>query len=379
MKKISIIGSTGSIGTQALEVTDICGDVKICGLSANSNVRLLENQIRKYKPDVACITNERLYNELKNLVSDTFTKIISGPDGMCEIATLTDAESVLTSVVGNVGLLPTLEAIKAGKNILLANKETLVTSGSIIMPLAKEKGVSILPVDSEHSAIFQSLQGNENNKISKILLTASGGPFYAKTKEELKSVTKKDALSHPNWNMGAKITIDSATLMNKGLEIIEAKWLFDVNPEDIEVYIHRQSIIHSMVEFEDRSIIAQLGIPDMKLPIVYALRYPDRDVAVNERLNLFDIGTLTFDKPDTHTFECLNLAYSALITGGTMPTVMNAANEIAVNRFLNDEIEFLEIPEIIKQTMNAHKSKEQFDVSDVLKIDSWAREYSSQL
>ncbi len=298
---------------------------------------------------------------------------------MCEIATLTDAESVLTSVVGNVGLLPTLEAIKAGKNILLANKETLVTSGSIIMPLAKEKGVSILPVDSEHSAIFQSLQGNENNKISKILLTASGGPFYGKTKEELKNVTKKDALSHPNWTMGAKITIDSATLMNKGLEIIEAKWLFDVNPEDIEVYIHRQSIIHSMVEFEDRSIIAQLGIPDMKLPIVYALRYPDRDVAVNERLNLFDIGTLTFDKPDTHTFECLNLAYSALITGGTMPTVMNAANEIAVNRFLNDEIEFLEIPEIIKQTMNAHKRKEQFDVSDVLKIDSWAREYSSQL
>ncbi len=379
MKKISILGSTGSIGTQALEVVDICGDVTVEGISANNNIELLSQQIRKYKPKKACVMNSNLYNDLKLLVADTQTKILTGVEGLCEIASMSSCDSVLTSVVGNIGLLPTVEAIKSGKNILLANKETLVTSGSIIMPLAKEKGVSILPVDSEHSAIFQCLQGNTNNRIHKILLTASGGPFFGKKRAELKNITKKDALKHPNWNMGAKITIDSATLMNKGLEIIEARWLFNTMPSDIEVYVHRQSIIHSMVEFEDHSVIAQLGIPDMKLPIVYALRYPERDVAVNERLNLLDIGTLTFDKPDVNTFECLSLAYKALNEGGTMPTVMNAANEIAVSKFLKDEIGFLDISEIIKATMNAHKNIKNIDINDVLCADKWAREYSSEL
>ncbi len=379
MKKISILGSTGSIGTQALEVVDICGDVTVEGISANNNIKLLSQQIRKYKPKKACVMNPDLYSELKLSVADTQTKVLTGIEGLCEIASISSCDSVLTSVVGNIGLLPTLEAINSGKNILLANKETLVTSGSIIMPLAKEKGVSILPVDSEHSAIFQCLQGNSNNKISKILLTASGGPFFGRKRSELEAITKDDALKHPNWTMGAKITIDSATLMNKGLEIIEARWLFNTLPSDIEVYVHRQSIIHSMVEFEDHSVIAQLGIPDMKLPIAYAIRYPNRDVAVNKRLNLFDIGTLTFDKPDTDTFECLGIAYRALSEGGTMPTVMNAANEIAVGRFLRGEIGFLHIAEIIKSTMNAHKNVQNINISDVLSADSWAREYSSEL
>ena len=379
MKKISILGSTGSIGTQTLEVVDICRDVSVAGLSANSNISLLSQQIRKYKPEKACIMNSDLYTELKTLIADTNTKVLTGIEGLCEIASMPQCDSVLTSVVGNIGLLPTLEAINAGKDILLANKETLVTSGSIIMPLAKEKGVSILPVDSEHSAIFQCLQGNSHNKISKILLTASGGPFFGKKKNELGDIKKEDALKHPNWSMGAKITIDSATLMNKGLEIIEARWLFDTKASDIEVYVHRQSIIHSMVEFEDRSVIAQLGIPDMKLPIVYALRYPNRDVSVNEPLDLFKVGTLTFEKPDTDTFECLNLAYRALSAGGSMPTVMNAANEIAVSRFLNDEVGFLQIPEIIKSTMDAHKNIENITITDVLNADAWAREYSRAL
>jgi len=379
MKKISILGSTGSIGTQALEVVDICKDVCIEGLSANNNINLLAQQIRKYKPKKACIMNSELYTDLKTLVSDTQTQILTGVDGLCEIASMPEVDSVLTSVVGNIGLLPTIEAINSGKDILLANKETLVTSGSIIMPLAKEKGVSILPVDSEHSAIFQCLQGNSHNKISKILLTASGGPFFGKNKKDLASIKKEDALKHPNWSMGAKITIDSATLMNKGLEIIEARWLFDTKASDIEVYVHRQSIIHSMVEFQDHSVIAQLGIPDMKLPIVYALNYPNRSTPVNERLDLFKVGTLTFEKPDTDTFDCLNLAYRALSEGGSMPTVMNAANEIAVGRFLKDEIEFLQIPEIIKSTMDAHKNIDNITVSDVLSADAWAREYSKEL
>ena len=379
MKKISILGSTGSIGTQALEVIDTCNDVSVVGLSANSNMNLLAQQIRKYKPQKACIMNSDYYSGLKSMVADTPTQILTGVEGLCEIASMPECDSVLTSVVGNIGLLPTVEAINAGKDILLANKETLVTSGSIIMPLSKEKGVSILPVDSEHSAIFQCLQGNSHNKLSKILLTASGGPFFGRTKDELTHITKEDALKHPNWSMGAKITIDSATLMNKGLEIIEARWLFDTQVSDIEVYVHRQSIIHSMVQFEDNSVIAQLGIPDMKLPIVYALRYPNRDVAVSEPLDLFKGGTLTFQKPDADTFECLNLAYRAISEGGSMPTVMNAANEIAVSRFLKGDIGFLQIPELIKSTMNAHKNICDITISDVLKADAWAREYSSEL
>jgi len=377
MKTLSILGSTGSIGTQALEVADICGDIKVCALSANSNIKLLEEQIRKYKPSIACIADESKYNELKGNISDTKTKLVSGMDGLCEVSSFKDAEMVLTSVVGNIGLIPTVEAIKNKKIILLANKETLVTSGSIVMPLAKKYGVQILPVDSEHSAIFQCLQGKGDNKISKILLTASGGPFFGKTKEELKSVTKKDALKHPNWSMGAKITIDSATMMNKGLEVIEAKWLFDVEPEDIEVYVHRQSIVHSMVEFCDNSVIAQMGIPDMKLPIVYAMRYPKRQIPVHERLNLFDVKNLTFEKPDYDNFDCLNIAFECIKRGGTAPTVMNAANEIAVAKFLNDEIGFLDIPTIIRKTLDAHIFKESINLNDVLKYDNWAREYSS--
>ena len=379
MKKLSILGSTGSIGTQALDVADICGDIKICALSANSNIKLLEQQIRKYKPSLACIADKQKYNELKSNISDTDTKLVSGMEGLCEVASFNDAEMVLTSVVGNIGLVPTVEAIKNKKKILLANKETLVTSGSIVMPLAKKYGVDILPVDSEHSAIFQCLQGKGDNKISKILLTASGGPFFGKTKEELKYVTKNDALKHPNWSMGAKITIDSATMMNKGLEVIEAKWLFDVQPQDIEVHVHRQSIVHSMVEFCDNSVIAQMGIPDMKLPIVYAINYPKRQMPVHDRLNLFEVGTLTFEKPDYENFDCLSIAFESIKRGGTAPTVMNAANEIAVAKFLNDEIGFLDIPLIIRKTLDAHAFKDNINLDDVLKYDNWAREYSSQI
>ena len=379
MKNLSILGSTGSIGTQALEVADICGDVNICALSANSNIKLLEEQIRKYKPNVACIADKNKYNELKSNISDTKTKLVSGMEGLCEVASFSESEMVLTSVVGNIGLVPTVEAIKNKKKILLANKETLVTSGSIVMPLAKKYGVDILPVDSEHSAIFQCLQGKGDNKISKILLTASGGPFFGKTKEELKDVTKKDALKHPNWSMGAKITIDSATMMNKGLEVIEAKWLFDVEPEDIEVYVHRQSIVHSMVEFCDNSVIAQMGIPDMKLPIVYAMRYPERTIPVHERLNLFEVKNLSFEKPDYENFDCLNIAFEAIKRGGTAPTGMNAANEVAVAKFLNDEIGFLDIPLIIRKTVDAHEFKKDITLQDVLKYDKWARDYSMQI
>lgn len=376
MKNISILGSTGSIGTQALDVADISGDINITGLSANSNIRLLEDQIRKYSPAAACIMREDLYGELKENVKDTPTKIYCGSDGLCKISTMAEADSVLTSVVGNIGLVPTVEAIKSGKNILLANKETLVTSGSIIMPLAKEKGVSILPVDSEHSAIFQCLQGNENNKIKKILLTASGGPFFGKTSEELKNVKAGDALKHPNWSMGAKITIDSATMMNKGLEVIEACHLFGVDVDDVEIYVHRQSIVHSMVMFEDNSVIAQLGIPDMKLPISYAMHYPKRDIAVSDELDLFKISALTFERPDYDTFKCLKYALDAMKIGGTAPTVMNAANETAVSEFLGGKIGFSDIAEIIKRTMDAHTVIENIDIDTVLAADKWARQYS---
>lgn len=379
MKRLSILGSTGSIGTQALEVADICGDIAVNAISANSNIELLENQARRYKSKLVCVADGKYYKELKDNLSDTDTEVVAGMEGLCQVAAYDDSDMVLTSVVGNIGLVPTVEAIKTKKKILLANKETLVTSGSFIMPLAKENGVDIIPVDSEHSAIFQCLQGAGNNKISKILLTASGGPFFGKTKEELKNVTKTDALKHPNWSMGAKITIDSASMMNKGLEVIEAKWLFDVDPCDIEVHIHRQSIVHSMVEFCDNSVIAQMGIPDMKLPIVYAMRYPERKIPVHERLNLFDIGTLTFEKPDLQNFDCLKIAFEAIEKGGSTPTVMNAANEIAVAKFLNDEISFLDIPRIIRKTIDAHDFKAEINLNDVLKYDNWAREYSNNL
>lgn len=379
MKNLSILGSTGSIGTQALDVVDICGDIKVNAISANSNIKLLEEQTRKYQPLLVCVADDRFYTKLKSNLADTPVRVVAGIDGLCEVATFDKSDMLLTSVVGNIGLLPTVEAIKSKKKILLANKETLVTSGSFIMPLAVENGVDILPVDSEHSAIFQCLQGAGDNKISKILLTASGGPFFGKTKDELKNVTKSDALKHPNWSMGAKITIDSATMMNKGLEVIEAKWLFDVDADDIEVHVHRQSIVHSMIEFQDNSVIAQMGIPDMKLPIVYAMRYPDRQIPVHGRLNLFDVGTLTFEKPDLENFDCLKIAFESVKRGGTAPTVMNAANEVAVAKFLNDEIGFLDIPVIIRKTLDAHDFKDEVTLDDVLKYDLWARQYSQEI
>ncbi len=372
MKKISILGSTGSIGRQALEVVDFQKDIKIVAISAMSNVRLLSEQIRKYKPETVCIASKDKYSELKSMVSDVDVEIFAGEEYLSEISAHKNSDAVLTSVVGNVGLVPTVYAIKAKKNILLANKETLVTSGEFIMLLAREYGVKILPVDSEHSAIFQCLKSGKQSELSKILLTCSGGPFFGKTKEELVNKTPEDALKHPNWDMGAKITIDSATLMNKGLEVIEAKWLFGVEPEDIEVYIHRQSVVHSMVEFSDGSVIAQMGIPDMKLPIQYAINYPDRLLRIDNRLDLLKTGSLTFSKPDTDTFECLSIAFDAVKAGGTIPAVMNASNEIAVEAFLKHKISFLDIATVIKETMKEF-TRCDATLENVLKADADAR------
>lgn len=377
MKNLAILGSTGSIGTQALEVIDSQDDVRVVALSANSNTELLEKQVRKYKPLTVCVGDKSKYTDLRDRLSDVDVQIFAGEEHLCEISAHKDADMVLTSVVGNVGLAPTVEAIKCGKKILLANKETLVTGGEFIIPLAKEKGVSILPVDSEHCAIFQCLKSGEHSELSKILLTCSGGPFYGKTSDELLYVTASDALKHPNWDMGAKITIDSATLMNKGLEVIEAKWLFDVDYDDIEVYVHRQSIVHSMVEFTDGSVIAQMGVPDMKLPIQYALNYPKRYSRISERLNLYDIGTLTFSKADTDTFRCLSLAFDSIRAGGIVPCLMNAANEVAVNAFLKGRIGFLDIADVIEHTMYSRKN-EPATLQTVLDADRFARQESME-
>jgi len=372
MKYLSVLGSTGSIGTQTLDVVSAQNDVKVVALSANSNVSLLAEQTRRFSPETICICDKEKYNEIKLLLSDVNVKIYCGEEYLSEISAHKNADRVLTSVVGNVGLKPTVDAIKSKKKILLANKETLVTGGEFIIPLAREYNVDILPVDSEHCAIFQCLKSGNNNEVHKILLTCSGGPFFGRTKEELRRMTCRDALKHPNWSMGSKITIDSSTLMNKGLEVIEAKWLFGVDVDDIEVYVHRQSIVHSMVEFVDGSVIAQLGIPDMKLPIQYALNYPERYTRIGDRLNLFDIATLTFDKPDFDTFECLSLAFKAIKTGGIMPTVMNAANEIAVDAFLKGKIGFLDISDVICETMSCFKNTNA-DLDSVLKADCDAR------
>ncbi len=377
MKNLAILGSTGSIGTQALEVIDSQDDVRVVALSANSNTELLEKQVRKYKPLTVCVGDKSKYTDLRDRLSDVNVQIFAGEEHLCEISAHKDADMVLTSVVGNVGLAPTVEAINCGKKILLANKETLVTGGEFIIPLAKEKGVSILPVDSEHCAIFQCLKSGKHSEVSKILLTCSGGPFYSKTSDELLYVTASDALKHPNWDMGAKITIDSATLMNKGLEVIEAKWLFDVDYDDIEVYIHRQSIVHSMVEFTDGSVIAQMGVPDMKLPIQYALNYPKRYSRISERLNLYDIGTLTFSKADTDTFRCLSLAFDSIRAGGIVPCLMNAANEVAVNAFLKGRIGFLDIADVIEHTMYSRKN-EPATLQTVLDADRFARQESME-
>ena len=373
-KAVSVLGSTGSIGTQSLEVCEKHG-FRVYGLSANNSTDLLEQQTRKFRPEYVCIYNEEKYAELKQRLSDTGVKVLCGMDGLCEIASLEQNDIVLNSVVGMVGLLPTLTAINAGKDIALANKETLVAGGEIVMSSAKEKGVTIYPVDSEHSAIFQCLQGNKREQLSKIILTASGGPFFGKTYEDLKNVTKADALKHPNWSMGSKITIDSATLMNKGLEFIEAKWLFDLEPEQIEIVVHRQSVVHSAVEYNDYSVIAQLGVPDMKIPIQYALLYPDRFECPTKRLSLTDYGSLTFEKPDYETFRCLSSAIKAIKLGGAYPCLVNSANEEAVKAFLNDEIPFIEIGEIVSSVTEKFAPAQINDYKDVVRADISAREY----
>ena len=351
-QKIAILGSTGSIGTQTLDiVTQNPDELDVVAMSCGRNLDLFEKQIRQFGPRLVSVGDEVLANDLKERISDLDVEITYGMDGLIAVATFDEADTVVTAVVGMIGVQPTIAAINAGKTIALANKETLVTAGHIIMPLAKEKGVSILPVDSEHSAIFQSLNGERQNKISKILLTASGGPFRGRTLDELENVTLEDALKHPNWSMGAKITIDSATMINKGLEVMEAKWLFGVNLNQVEVVVHPQSILHSAVEFMDGAVIGQMGTPDMRLPILYALFYPKRKTLYAEPLDLFKVGTLTFEKPDMETFFGLSLAYDAMDAGGNVPTVFNAANERAVAMFLKNKIKFLEIPEIVSEAM----------------------------
>ena len=379
MRKISILGSTGSIGTQTLEVVENLKDIKVMAITGNSNIKLLEEQARKFQPELVAVMDEENAEILKEKLSDMDIRVVSGMDGLVEAATYEGVDTVVTSVVGNVGLKPTFEAIRAGKNIALANKETLVSAGQLVMDLAKKHDIKIYPVDSEHSAIFQSLQGNEGNKIERILLTASGGPFRGKKREELLHVTAADALKHPNWSMGNKITIDSATLMNKGLEVMEAKWLFGVDVDQIEVLVHPQSIVHSAVEYEDGAIVAQLGEPDMRVPIQYALTYPKRVKNPFPRVDFTKRNNLTFDKPDMETFKCLSLAYRALKTGGTLPAVLNGANEVAVARFLKGEIGFLDIPELIEQTMNAYTVKYDYTLEDLLDADAWAKDYAAKV
>lgn len=375
MKKISILGSTGSIGTQTLEIVDENPDFCVAALAANANVELMEQQIRKYKPLLASMTDENAAKELKERVKDTATRIVCGMDGLIEAATLDEAEVVVTAIVGMIGIEPTVAAIKAHKTIALANKETLVTAGHIIMPLAAEHDVDILPVDSEHSAIFQSLNGENKKQLSKILLTASGGPFRGMSREELSGVTVEMALRHPNWSMGKKITIDSATLVNKGLEMMEARWLFGTDYDKIQVVVHPQSIIHSMVEFVDGGIIAQLGKPDMKLPIQYALTYPERRFMNGERVDFFKLKQITFEEPDIETFEGLKLAYRAAKEGGIMPTLYNAANEKAVALFLAKKISFTDIPAIIRDAMDHFTNICDPDVEQIICMENKVYEY----
>ena len=375
MKKIAILGSTGSIGTQTLEVVRENQDIEVTALAAGSNIGLLEAQIRKFHPVLAAVWDEAKAKELRENVKDLDVKVVSGMDGLIEVAVQQDAEILVTAIVGMIGILPTIEGIKTGKNIALANKETLVTAGHIIMPLAKEYGVSILPVDSEHSAIFQSLQGGQHKALHKILLTASGGPFRGKKREELLNIQVEDALKHPNWEMGRKITIDSSTMVNKGLEVIEAKWLFDVSVDQIQVVVQPQSIIHSMVEYVDGAVIAQLGTPDMKLPIQYALYYPERRYLPGDRLDFETLSQITFERPDMETFYGLKLAYEAGRTGGSLPTVFNAANERAVAMFLDLQIGYLQIPEIIAGCMQEHKVIANPTVEEILQTEQETYEY----
>ncbi len=375
MKNVAIIGSTGSIGTQTLEIARANDDINICALSAGSNIELLEKQAREFKPEIVGLWDEKKATELKNRLIDTDITVVSGMEGLIEVAECKSSDILVTAIVGMIGIKPTIAAINAGKDIALANKETLVTAGHIIMPLAKEKGVKILPVDSEHSAIFQSLQGNSHGDIAKILLTASGGPFRGKNRDFLKTVKLEDALKHPNWSMGKKITIDSATMVNKGLEVIEAKWLFDVEPENIQVVVQPQSIIHSMVEYKDGAVIAELGTPDMKLPIQYALFYPERRYLAGDRLDFTKLSEILIEKPDTDTFLGLKYAYDAINAGGTMPTVFNAANEYAVKMFLERKIEFLDIYDIIYSAMQNHRVTENPDIDKILETEKEVYEF----
>ncbi len=366
MKQISILGSTGSIGTQTLEVVRENPDLSVTALAAGRNAELLEAQAREFRPRLVSLQDERAAGELKIRLADTDIRVLSGMDGLLAAATEQEAQVVVTAVVGMIGIRPTIAAIEAGKDIALANKETLVTAGHLIMPLAKEKGVRILPVDSEHSAIFQCLNGERGNRLAKILLTASGGPFRGKSKAELKTVRLEDALKHPNWSMGHKITIDSSTLVNKGLEVMEAKWLFGVGVDDVQVVVQPQSIIHSMVQFEDGAVMAQLGVPDMKLPIEYALFYPERRRMSGERLDFWSLGSLDFEAPDFENFPGLAMAYAAGRTGGTMPTVFNAANEWAVAAFLGGKIAYPDITRIIGESMARHITKQNPDLEEIL-------------
>ncbi|MBQ5698388.1 MAG: 1-deoxy-D-xylulose-5-phosphate reductoisomerase [Lachnospiraceae bacterium] len=375
MKKIAILGSTGSIGTQTLEVVRANGDIQVAAIAAGSNIKMLEAQIREFSPSVCGVWDEEKAKELALKVADTDTKIVCGMDGLMEIAEMEGYEILVTAVVGMIGIRPTMAAIRAGKDIALANKETLVTAGHLIMPLVKEKNVRLLPVDSEHSAIFQCLNGEHGNKIDKILLTASGGPFRGWTREQMKHVKLEDALKHPNWAMGRKITIDSSTMVNKGLEVMEAKWLFDVEMDDVQVVVQPKSIIHSMVQFEDGAVMAQLGTPDMKLPIQYALYYPERRPMGGDRLDFWTMKEITFDKPDFDNFRGLALAYEAGRTGGSLPVVFNAANEMAVARFLNREISYLEITDIIEASMKNHKIIDHPTLEQVLAAEQETYEF----
>ena len=375
MKKIAILGSTGSIGTQTLDIVREQGDIQVVAMAAGSNISLLEAQMREFKPSLVSVWNEKKASELRTNTKDLGIKIVSGMEGLLEVSVIPESEILVTAIVGMLGIRPTIAAIKAGKKIALANKETLVTAGHIIIPLAKEYKVPILPVDSEHSAIFQSLQGAGDNKISRILLTASGGPFRGRKADELKNIQVEDALKHPNWSMGRKITIDSSTLVNKGLEVMEAKWLFDVALDQIQVVVHQQSVIHSAVEYQDGAVIAQLGTPDMRLPIQYALYYPERRNLSGRRLDLFEIADLTFEKPDTDTFRGLALAYQAMEKGGNIPTVYNAANEKAVSLFIDRKISYPEITELIEACMENAEFIDHPDVDEILGTEAAAYEF----
>jgi len=375
MKKVAVLGSTGSIGTQTLEVARYNGDLQIVSLAAGSNIKKLEEQIREFRPLVAAVWEEEKAKELRERVKDLGVRVVSGMDGLVEVCTVPEAEIVVTAIVGMIGIVPTIAAMEAGKDIALANKETLVTAGHIIIPLAERKGVKILPVDSEHSAIFQCLNGESRGSLKKILLTASGGPFRGKKRKDLENIQVEDALKHPNWAMGRKITIDSSTLVNKGLEMMEAKWLFGVEPENIQIVVQPKSIIHSMVEFGDGAVIAQLGTPDMKLPIQYALYYPERRYLPGDRLDFAALSQITFEEPDMETFTGLRLAFEAAAAGGSMPTVYNAANERAVGKFLDRKIGYLEIPEIIQASMEAHSVVEHPSVEEILETEKAVYEF----